>query len=60
MSTAWFNSMAARRTSRAQLGKGTKFTLCLPAVDAPLAGEACQDPVAVGGAEIMVLEEGRT
>jgi signal transduction histidine kinase len=42
------------------LGKGTKFTLCLPTVDAPRAGEACQDPPAGGGVEIMVLEASRS
>jgi signal transduction histidine kinase len=43
------------------LGKGTKFTICLPAVDAPCADGPSQDPPAPGDdAELPTVEEGRT
>jgi CheY-like chemotaxis protein len=41
-----------------QLGKGTTFTIHLPTVDSPFAGEAAQDrPAVSGGAEIVLVAE---
>ncbi len=43
------------------LGKGTKFTLCLPIVDAPHADDGGQDRLAAANrSEIPVIQESRT